>query len=240
MPIDKRYRVPKIVAGHERSPLWLRIGFWILLLGGVAWLAYQQGGNGIRQGLARLQSGGQSQIQLLEQERNELKRELTMVKQAAEVDREALLAVRDKIKTMQSERLKLEEELAFLKGIVSTSSKKQVLKIQNFKLEPGLEEQQYVYKFTVSQVINRGSVVSGKIEMTVTGLRGGKTTQLSLDQLTTEKTSSHKMRFRYFQSIEGKIRVPQDFEPATISIDVKPSGGKLAPVSEAYDWSPVS
>jgi hypothetical protein len=240
MPIDKRYRVPKIVAGHERSPLWLRIGFWILLLGGVAWLAYQQGGNGIRQGLARLQSGGQSQVQLLEQERNELKRELTMVKQAAEVDREALLAVRDKIKTMQSERLKLEEELAFLKGIVSTSSKKQVLKIQNFKLEPGLEEQQYAYKFTVSQVINRGSVVSGKIEMTVTGLRGGKTTQLSLDQLTTEKNSSHKMRFRYFQNIEGKIRVPQDFEPATISIDVKPSGGKLAPVSEAYDWSPVS
>ncbi len=240
MPIDKRYRVPKIVAGHERSPLWLRIGFWILLLGGVAWLAYQQGGNGIRQGLARLQSGGQSQVQLLEQERNELKRELTMVKQAAEVDREALLAVRDKIKTMQSERLKLEEELVFLKGIVSTSSKKQVLKIQNFKLEPGLEEQQYAYKFTVSQVINRGSVVSGKIEMTVTGLRGGKTTQLSLDQLTTEKNSSHKMRFRYFQNIEGKIRVPQDFEPATISIDVKPSGGKLAPVSEAYDWSPVS
>jgi hypothetical protein len=240
MPIDKRYRVPKIVAGHERSPLWLRIGFWILLLGGVAWLAYQQGGNGIRQGLARLQSGGQSQVQLLEQERNELKRELTMVKQAAEVDREALLAVRDKIKTMQSERLKLEEELAFLKGIVSTSSKKQVLKIQNFKLEPGLEEQQYAYRFTVSQVINRGSVVSGKIEMTVTGLRGGKTTQLSLDQLTTEKKSSHKMRFRYFQNVEGKIRVPQDFEPATISIDVKPSGGKLAPVSEAYDWSPVS
>ncbi|MEJ2404056.1 MAG: hypothetical protein P8171_07165 [Candidatus Thiodiazotropha sp.] len=187
-----------------------------------------------------MQSGGQSQVQLLEQERNELKRELTMVKQAAEVDREALLAVRDKIKTMQSERLKLEEELAFLKGIVSTSSKKQVLKIQNFKLEPGLEEQQYAYKFTVSQVINRGSVVSGKIEMTVTGLRGGKTTQLSLDQLTTEKKSSHKMRFRYFQNVEGKIRVPQDFEPATISIDVKPSGGKLAPVSEAYDWSPVS
>ncbi len=240
MPIDKRYRVPKIVAGHERSPVWLRIGFWILLLGGVAWLAYQQGGNGIRQGLARLQSGGQSQVQLLEQERNELKRELTMVKQAAEVDREALLAVRDKIKTMQSERLKLEEELAFLKGIVSTSSKKQVLKIQNFKLEPGLEEQQYVYKYTVSQVINRGSMVSGKIEMTVTGLRGGKTTQLSLDQLTAEKESSHKMRFRYFQSVEGKIRIPQDFEPATISIDVKPSGGKLAPVSETYDWSPVS
>ncbi|MET0051651.1 MAG: DUF6776 family protein, partial [Candidatus Thiodiazotropha sp.] len=148
MGIDKKYRVPKIVAAHERSPVWLRVSLLTLILGGVAWLAYQQGGNGIREGLARLQPGGQSRVQLLEQERNELKRELSMVKQAAEVDREALLAVRDKIKTMQSERLELEEELAFLKGIVSTSSKKQVLKVQNFKLESGLEDQQYVYKYT--------------------------------------------------------------------------------------------
>ncbi|MET0066585.1 MAG: DUF6776 family protein [Candidatus Thiodiazotropha sp.] len=240
MGIDKKYRVPKIVAAHERSPAWLRVTLLTLILAGVAWMAYQQGGNGIREGLARLQSGGQSRAELLEQERNELKRELAMVKQAAEVDREALLAIRDKIKTMQSERLELEEELAFLKGIVSTSSRKQVLKIQNFKLEPGLEDQQYVYKYTVSQVINSGSVVNGKIEMSVTGLRAGKTTQLPLDQITDEKQASHKMRFRYFQNVEGKIHIPADFEPATISIDVKPSGSKLAPVSETYDWSPVS
>ncbi|MET0088744.1 MAG: DUF6776 family protein [Candidatus Thiodiazotropha sp.] len=240
MGIDKKYRVPKIVAAHERSPAWLRVSLLTLILGGVAWLAYQQGGNGIREGLARLQPGGQSRVQLLEQERNELKRELAMVKQAAEVDREALLAVRDKIKTMQSERLELEEELAFLKGIVSTSSKKQVLKVQNFKLESGLEDQQYVYKYTVSQVINSGSVVSGRIEMHVTGLKDGKTAQLTLEQLTDEKEPSQKMRFRYFQNLEGKIHIPAGFEPATITIDVKPSGGKLAPVSETYDWSPVS
>ena len=240
MGIEKKYRVPKIVAAHERSPLWQRLGVLLLVLGGVAWLAYQQGGNGLAQGFARLQSGGKDRIELLEQERNELKRELAMVKQAADVDREALLAIREKIKTMQSERLKMEEELAFLKGIVSTSSKKQVLRVQNFKLEPGLEDQQYVYKYTVSQVINSGGVVKGKIEMSFTGLKDGQTTLLKLEQLSEEKLSSHKMRFRYFQNVEGKLRLPKDFQPATITIEVKPTGSRLAPVSESYNWSPVS
>lgn len=240
MGMYKKYRVPKIVAAHQGPSLWLRLSFLLLILGGVAWLAYQQGGSGIADGLARLQSGGKGRVELLKQERNDLKRELAMVKQAAEVDREALVAIRDQIKAMQSERLKMEEELAFLRGIVSTSSKKQVLRIQNFKLEPGLEAHQYVYKYTVSQVINSGSVVKGKIEMSITGLRGGEITLLNLEQLSEETLSSHKMRFRYFQNIEGKLRIPTDFEPAKIKIEVKPSGKKLAPVDETFEWSPLS
>jgi hypothetical protein len=163
-----------------------------------------------------------------------------MVKQAAEVDREALVAIRDKIKGLQSERLKMEEELAFLRGIVTTSSKEQVLRVQNFKLQPGLEEQQYDYTYTVSQVINSGSVVKGKIEMSFSGLKGGQATQLELKQLSEEKLSSHKMRFRYFQNVEGKLRLPKDFQPATIKIEVKPTGSKIAPVSETFKWPPVS
>ncbi|MBV2119942.1 MAG: hypothetical protein KUF74_00680 [Candidatus Thiodiazotropha sp. (ex Ctena orbiculata)] len=240
MSIDKKYRVPKIVAAHQRTPAWLRVGLLLLVLAGVAGLAYQQGGNGIAEGLARLQSGGKDRVTRLEQQRNELKRELEMVRQAAEVDREALLAIKEQVKTMQSERLKMEEELAFLRGIVSTSSKKQVLRIQNFKLQQGLEAQQYVYKYTVSQVINSGSVVKGKIEMTVIGLKGEQTVNLQLKQLSEEKLESHKMRFRYFQNVEGKLRIPPDFQPAKVKIEVKPTGSKLAPVDAAFEWSPVS
>jgi hypothetical protein len=240
MSIDKKYRVPKIVGAHQRSPVWLRVGLLLLTLGGVAWLAYQQGGNGIAEGLARLQSGGQDREARLEQERNELKRELEMVRQATEVDREALLAIKEQVKTMQSERLKMEEELAFLRGIVSTSSKKQVLRIQNFKLLQGSEAEQFVYKYTVSQVINSGSVVKGKIKMTITGLKGEQTVKLDLKQLSEEKLDSHKMRFRYFQNVEGKLRIPTDFQPAKVKIEVKPTSSKLAPVDAAFEWSPVS
>jgi hypothetical protein len=235
----KKYHVPRIVGANEGVPRWIRWGLLLILLGGVAWLAYKQGGSSLAQGFARLQSG-LDHVQNLEQERNELRRELAMVKQAADVDREALVAVRNQIKTLQDERLKMEEELAFLRGIVSTSTKQQVLRVQNFKLEPGLEAQQFVYKFSVSQTINSGRIVKGKIEVTVTGLQGGQTKLLKLEALSDEKLSSHKMRFRYYQNVEGKLHLPAGFEPATIKIDVKPSSSKLKPVSESYNWSPIS
>lgn len=235
----KKYRVPKIVGANDGVPRWIRMGLLLILLGGVAWLAYKQGGSGLAQGFARLQSG-MDHVRLLEKERNELRRELAMVKQAADVDHEALIAVRDQIKQLQDERLRMEEELTFLRGIVSTSTKKQVLRVQNFKLEPGLEAQQFVYKFTVSQVINSGSVVKGKIEMAVTGTQDGQAKLLKLDALSDEKLGSHKMRFRYYQNIEGKLHLPADFKPAMIKIDVIPSSSKLKSVSESYNWSPIS
>jgi FtsZ-binding cell division protein ZapB len=235
----RKYRVPKIVGADEGVPRWLRLSLLLLLLGAVAWLAYQQGGNGLAKGFARLQSG-MDRVGMLEMERNELKRELAMLKQTAEVDREALAAVREQIKTFQDERLKMEEELAFLRGIVSTSSKKRALRVQNFKLEAGLEARQFVYKFSVSQVINSGTVVKGRIEITITGLQDGEARQFTLEKLSKENISSHKMRFRYYQNIEGTIHIPEGFEPATILIDVKPSSTKLEPVSESYDWSPLA
>jgi hypothetical protein len=235
----KKYRVPKIVGANQGTPYWIYLVLLLLFVGGVAWLAYKEGGNSLAQGFARLQSG-LDHVKSLEQERNELRRELTMVKQAAEVDREALVAVRDQIKKLQDERLKMEEELAFLRGILSTSSKQQVLRVQNFKLEPGLEARQFVYKFTVSQVINSGGIVKGKIEVTIVGQQDGQTKQLKLEELSDEKLSSYKMRFRYYQNVEGNVHLPEGFEPATIKIDVKPSSSKLNPVSESYNWSPIS
>ncbi|MES9971771.1 MAG: DUF6776 family protein [Candidatus Thiodiazotropha sp.] len=235
----KKYRVPKIVGANQGVPHWLRLSLLILLLGGVAWLAYQQGGSSIAQGFARLQSG-MDHVKSLEQERNDLRRELAMVKQAGDVDRQALLAIRDQVKKLQDERLKMEEELTFLRGIVSTSTKKQVLRVQNFKLEPGLEAQQFIYRFSVSQVINSGSVVKGKIEVAVMGLQDGRSKLLKLQELSDEKLSSHKMRFRYYQNVEGKVHLPAGFQPASITIDVKPSSAKLKPVSESYNWSPIS
>ncbi|MCU7813595.1 MAG: hypothetical protein KZQ77_20510 [Candidatus Thiodiazotropha sp. (ex Notomyrtea botanica)] len=236
----QKYRAPRIVASQEGMSFWLKILLLILVMCGVAWVAYQQGSAGEVSGFAVLQPDAKSKITALEKERDQLRRELTMVKQAAEIDRESILTIRDQIKIFQDERLKMEEELAFLRGIVSTTSKKTALKVQNFRLEPGLETRQFHYKFSVSQVINSGIVAKGKIELSVEGLQGGRTKQLSLSQVSPENVESIKMRFRFFQNVEGKLLIPEGFEPATINIEVKPAGKKLAPVKETFNWSPIS
>ncbi|MCU7796223.1 MAG: hypothetical protein KZQ75_03735 [Candidatus Thiodiazotropha sp. (ex Myrtea spinifera)] len=236
----QKYRAPRIVASQEGVSFWLKILLMILVICGVAWVAYQQGSAGEASGFAVLQPDAKRKITALEKERDQLRRELTMVKQAAEIDRESILTIRDQIKIFQDERLKMEEELAFLRGIVSTTSKKTALKVQNFRLEPGLETRQFHYKFSVSQVINSGIVAKGKIELSVEGLQDGRTKLLSLNQVSPDDVESIKMRFRFFQNVEGKLLIPEGFEPATINIEVKPSGKKLAPVKETFNWSPIS
>ncbi len=235
-----RFQAPKIVSPHQGWPLWVRALLLLALLLGSAALGYQQGSGGGGGGFVGLSPDAKHQIKVLEEERNTLRRELTMVKQAAEIDRESIVSIRDQIKQFQDERLKMEEELAFLRGIVSTTNKKQALRVQNFKLEPGLEDGQYSYRFSISQVINSGIVAKGVIELTVEGLQDGRSTRLSLAQVSEEKLDSIKMRFRFFQNVEGKLQLPKGFVPATIEIDVKPSGDKLEPVKESYNWSPNS
>jgi hypothetical protein len=240
MATSRKFRPPKIVSAQERLPVWLRALFLLLFLLVVAWVAYQQGSGGGSAAFVGLQPDARQQIEALKEERDGLRRELTMVKQAADIDRESILSIRDQIKQFQDERLKMEEELAFLRGIVSTTSKKQGLRVQNFKLEPGLENGQYIYKFSVAQVINSGIVAKGVIEMNIEGLQNGRSKQLSLSQVSEEKLDKIKMRFRFFQNIEGKLQIPDGFEPATIEIEVKPSGGKLQSVKESFNWSPIS
>ena len=236
----RNYQSPRIVSPQEGSRLWLRLLILLLLMLGSGWLGYQQGSTGGSAGFTMLPPDARQQIKALEKERNDLRRELTMVKQSAEIDRESIVSVRERIKQFQDQRLKMEEELAFLRGIVSTGSKKHSLRVQNFRLEPGLESGQYTYKFSVAQVINSGIIAKGRIEISVEGLQDGRTTQLSLNQIADDKADSIKMRFRYFQNIEGKLQIPEGFEPATFNIEVKPSSEKLEPVKESFDWSPIS
>jgi hypothetical protein len=236
----RKFKPPKIVSAQQQGvPLWLRLLLALVLLLTIAWVAYQQGSDGSSSLLVLQSSDAQRQIEALEEERNALRRELTMVKQAAEIDRESILSIRDQIKQYQDERLKMEEELAFLRGIVSTNTKKHALRVQKFKLVPGLEAGQYIYKFSVSQVINSGIVAKGVIELNIEGLQNGRSKRLSLAQVSQEKLDRIKMRFRYFQNVEGKLKLPDGFEPATIEIHVKPSGKKLQPIKESYDWSPI-
>lgn len=236
----RKIRAPKIVSRGEGLPGWLRTTLLLLGAVAIAWVAYQQGGSGAGGALGVLVPDARQQLKALEQERNELRRELAMVRQDAEVDRESIVSIRERIKQLQDERLKMEEELAFLRGIVSTTSKKQALRVQNFKLEPGLEEGGYLYKFSVSQVINSGIVAKGVIEISVEGLQDGHARVLQLSEISDDKASHIKMRFRFFQNIEGKLQLPVGFEPASFNIEVKPTGGKLETVKESFNWSPVS
>lgn len=239
MGTDRKYRVPKIVSSNESSPSWLRITLLLLIVSAAGWYGYQLGCSELPGGFVGFNPLAERKIRVLQQEREELSRQVAMLRQSAQLDQEAMRAIKEQIKLFQDERLKMEEELAFLRAIVSTSPKERGLRIQKYKLEPDYEKNSFIYRFTVSQVINSGLVAKGKILISLSGLQAGQAKVLGLELLTDEKQRSHKMRFRYFQNIEGKLKLPDGFTPSTLTIEVKPESKKMEPIKATYDWSPL-
>lgn len=211
-----------------------------LLLVLAAWTGYFMGGGHSRDIFSRLKSDYAKGSTLSDTEVSELRRQLVMTEQMAAMDREALKAIKEHVKDLQSERLSMEEELIFLRGIVSADVKEDGLRIQRFTVRPANDAGRFAYRFTISQAIANGAMATGSIYLQIEGIQQDKHTIMALESLNQDKQASIDMRFKYYQDITGEFIIPDDFSPEKVTIEVKPTSKKLAPVKETFDWSPVT
>jgi hypothetical protein len=184
----------------------------------------------------------EDRVQVLEEERDGLNERIAVLKQAKigleralEIDREANHKAQENLKSAQDERLALEKEVSFLKRLIREGGGG-ILRVQDFKLERSGEPDAFAYSFTVTQLIQDFGESSGKVQIAVAGKRDGKDATLPLSKLSGSSPTSHKMRFQHFQSFEGQIKVPADFEAENLVVEIKPSTKKLVPVTETFAW----
>ncbi len=175
-------------------------------------------------------------IGVLKKKHRELQENYTKMEHLREIDQATLSKVQDQVKVDQNERMKMEEELLFLRGMVSSKLGKGVLHLQRLRLEPGKEENSYLYTFTVSKVIKDPGYIEGSVQITLTGEQKGKKSSLSLDQVSRGDQDRLKMRFKHFQNMEGEFLLPSGFKPSGVTIEVKPEGDKFQPVTKSFKW----
>jgi hypothetical protein len=48
-----------------------------------------------------------------------------------------------------------------------------------------------------------------------------------------------KFKFKYFQNVNGALKLPAGFEPKSLKINLRPSGKRLKKVSQSYAWQTV-
>ncbi len=175
-------------------------------------------------------------IESLTQENAELHKRIVKQEQLSQIDREAQSRMQDELKNYQDERLKMEEELVFLRSMVSSKSGSSILRLQRLRLQPGKAENSFLYSFTVTKVQKDSGYVEGAVFLTLTGEQDGKKRTFSLKELTKDKNNSLKMRFKYFQNVEGELLLPGRFRPSSVTIEVKPDGNKFVPVKKRFEW----
>jgi len=169
-----------------------------------------------------------TQISDLEQQRTALKR-------SQQIDRETDRNLSKQLKEAQDKRLALEKEVSFLRRLVQDGGSG-ILQPKDFKVEKTGEPGMFRYSFTIRQLVQGFGRSTGRVEIQVIGKRNGKETTLPLAKLVGSKPLRHKMGFKHFQVFQGLVKVPDNFEPEKLVVEVKPKTRKLIPVSETFPW----
>jgi hypothetical protein len=230
---------PRIASGDTRPSLWL----WTLALltvGLWTWQVYDYGLNYPGYTAASRADATQQlheRIADLEQEREELRFQSAKYERAGQIDREATLAIRAQITSLQNELSDLEREAASLRTLVTDGGDS--LQVKDYALRKTADAERYHYAFTVSRDIEGAKKVEGWVKLRLVGEADGEPQELSLTDLGSGEPEVHKLGFKHYQRLEGDLQLPSGFTPSQLTIDVTPVGTQFKPFSISYDWGPT-
>jgi hypothetical protein len=90
---------------------------------------------------------------------------------------------------------------------------------------------------TVAQALRNVGTTEGELRLKVAGKDAdGARQKLDLAELGDDGSPSRPLRFTHYQDVEGVIRLPQGFQPESVTIEIRPKNKGLKRVSEVFQW----
>ncbi|HEY0335170.1 MAG TPA: DUF6776 family protein [Stenotrophomonas sp.] len=127
----------------------------------------------------------------------------------------------------------LRADVAFYERLVGATGQRKGLNAHSaeFTAEPGGT---WSYNVVLTQNLNRGAISEGQMRFSVEGVRAGKLTTVSWNELHQKaEAPGQAYSFRYFQQLSGSVILPKDFTPQRVRISLSGDG---APVNQTFDW----
>jgi hypothetical protein len=210
----------------------------ILLAGLAGWIGYGQGqrsaGHDAAAG-ADHRAVLEGQIERLEVDNKRLNAKVAELEMSRRLDRDAYGQVERTLGDLQSQLARQSDDLAFYRSIVSPADGIQGLRIQRFEVLPGAETREVRLKLTLVQAMRHESVVSGLAQITILGMKDDVPTRYTVGELLGKPRAQLPFSFRYFQTIEQTVTLPEGFQ--AFETDVEVHSSKLrTPVEQVFPW----
>ncbi|GAB6042740.1 DUF6776 family protein [Endothiovibrio diazotrophicus] len=225
-----------VVKPHQPWRAWLLLALLPLLLVAVGKAALEYGRGQAAVDFVGLEGrNGELRRHLgeLEEENQQLREKAVVLERAAQVDRKAYEQLRSDLDGLQKEIADLTEELAFYRSIVSPKQEGEGLRVQELLITPG-GKRMFRYRLVLTQMLHHDRRVEGTVGLSVEGFEKGAAATYSFGDLGGEGSAVYG--FKYFQNIEGDIRLPEGFTPTRVMVAVDPKGRRVKPFTRAFDW----
>ena len=143
-----------------------------------------------------------------------------------ETDQKTLSSLRDQLAT-------LEQDLSFYKNVITKQTDDTGLMVSEWSLKRLSKSNRYRYKLALRQQDADGDTyLNGHVNVNLVGTQNGQNTVYSLSEVSKEQEQTDiKLRFKFFQDIEGVLTLPDNFLPEYVKI----VGVEINPVRKTID-----
>lgn len=179
----------------------------------------------------------QEAVEVAEGELAVLEAELDVQSARHQMDRQALELVRQEIAAQKEQIAALEEGLRFYKSLMAPGEIAQGLSLRPLELVALEAPGQFAYRIVAQQEAHKHLLLKGDLSLEVDGLLAEQAVSYSLAELSEDLDGDViALRFRYFQSIEGELRLPDGFEPRSVTLVARATTPNEMEVREQFPW----
>lgn len=175
-------------------------------------------------------------------ENDHLRGELARLQMNADIDRRASGDIREEIAGLNKKVAGLNKEISFYKGLMAPTAEERGLRIRSLDLVASDNPRQYELKLVLQQLAVEHKVLYGYATINIVGKQSGNQAVLSLGDVSKQVDGKKvRVRFKYYQNIEGTLLLPVGFEPQAIAvvIDAKAKHarrGKSEHIEKKFGW----
>ena len=208
-----RWKVPALIA-----LLGLVAGMW--------WWGFDFGqilGGFNRSAVAKKQAQLETDLALARSEYAKLRAKASELESDLNITRGAQATLSKQALELQSENTQIKEELAFLQKLFSDTGKQGTILIQRLTAERERDDA-YHYSLLIVRGGNPTDDFSGQLTLQASVLTGGRPATIALPEDQPDAGAALKLKFKYYQRIEGTIRIPPGSQLLTLQAKVLETG----------------
>ena len=189
-----------------------------------------------RGAIVERQQQTEEQANAIREENARLRARLVELESDLNVTRGAQATLTRQTLDLQSENTQMKEELAFLRKLFSDTGKPGTLSIQRLSAEKD-QDNQYRFSMLVVRGGNPDGEFIGQLSLSANVAADGHSVTLVLPDDQPDTASALTLRFKYYQRIEGRFRIPPGGQLKSLQARVLENGQTAPKVTRNLNLS---
>lgn len=210
----------------------------LVIIGGTFYVGFYWGNQHYAQQQLSL-SKHQESMQNLKRENEQLVKKLNIL--GVELEVAKLTQQQHFVEVQQSiEREKgLRTQLGFYQQVMAPELNEQGFLIDGFNVEQAVSKNSYRFELVLMQQNQSKNTLKGNLTVILIGSENGQTKQYPIEPLlSVNEREKLTFSFKYFQVIEGEIKLPDGFIPEQVSVhaEIFQFKRKKGELTTVFDW----